>query len=89
MFSYEKKLQYPVNIKNPNPKYAQIIISHVLDGIEMAHEAKLPEQIIDFIRTHHGTRRPDYFYIMEQKEQAVPPVIIKKVVRVFPVQIHI
>ena len=27
MFAYEKKLQYPVNIKNPNPKYAQIIIS--------------------------------------------------------------
>lgn len=27
MWKYEKKLQYPVNIKNPNPKYAQIIIS--------------------------------------------------------------
>lgn len=27
MFQYEKKLQYPVNIKTPNPKYAQIIIS--------------------------------------------------------------
>jgi len=27
MFSYEKILQYPVNIKNTNPKYAQIIIS--------------------------------------------------------------
>jgi len=27
MFMYEKKLQYPVKIKNPNPKYAQIIIS--------------------------------------------------------------
>lgn len=27
MFQYEKKLQYPVRIKNPNPKYAQIIIS--------------------------------------------------------------
>lgn len=27
MFQYEKKLQYPVNIQNPNPKYAQIIIS--------------------------------------------------------------
>lgn len=27
MFQYEKKLQYPINIKNPNPKYAQIIIS--------------------------------------------------------------
>ncbi|MCR4564237.1 MAG: manganese catalase family protein [Clostridiales bacterium] len=27
MFQYEKKLQFPVNIKNPNPKYASIIIS--------------------------------------------------------------
>ncbi len=27
MFVYEKKLQYPVNIKNPNPKLAQIIIT--------------------------------------------------------------
>ena len=27
MWSYEKKLQYPVNIKNPNPKLAQMIIS--------------------------------------------------------------
>lgn len=27
MFQYEKKLQYPVRIKTPNPKYAQIIIS--------------------------------------------------------------
>lgn len=27
MFQYEKILQYPVNIKNPNPTYAKIIIS--------------------------------------------------------------
>lgn len=27
MWNYEKKLQYPVKIKNPNPKYAQIIMS--------------------------------------------------------------
>ena len=27
MWSYEKKVQYPVNIKNPNPKLAQMIIS--------------------------------------------------------------
>ena len=29
MWIYEKKLQYPVNIKNPNPIYAQIIISQL------------------------------------------------------------
>lgn len=27
MFQYEKKLQYPVNIKNPNPKLAKVIIT--------------------------------------------------------------
>lgn len=27
MWSYEKKLQYPVNIKNPNPKLAKLIIT--------------------------------------------------------------
>lgn len=27
MWQYQKKLQYPINIKNPNPKFAKIIIS--------------------------------------------------------------
>jgi len=47
---------------------ARIIIDHVVNGIEMARKAGLPEQIIDFIRTHHGDRRVEYFYFMEQKE---------------------
>ena len=51
-----------------NVESAQIIISHVLDGIKMAQKARLPEQVIEFIRTHHGTRRTEYFYIMEQRE---------------------
>ena len=50
-----------------NIESAEIIISHVTDGIEMAHKNHIPERIIDFIRTHHGTRRTDYFYINEQK----------------------
>ena len=29
MWAYEKKLQYPVKIKNPNPLYAKIIISQL------------------------------------------------------------
>lgn len=41
---------------------AQIIISHVAKGIELAKKHQLPEVIIDFIRTHHGTTRVDYFY---------------------------
>ena len=46
---------------------ARIITGHVLSGIEMARKAKIPEQIIDFIRTHHGTRRVEYFYRLERK----------------------
>lgn len=41
---------------------AAIIISHVIKGIEIAKKHKLPEQIIDFIRTHHGTSITAYFY---------------------------
>ncbi|MGD0712322.1 MAG: HDIG domain-containing metalloprotein, partial [Bacteroidales bacterium] len=41
---------------------ASIIISHVIKGIELAKKHNLPERIIDFIRTHHGTRRTQYFY---------------------------
>jgi putative nucleotidyltransferase with HDIG domain len=41
---------------------ARIIASHVTQGIEMAREANLPAQIIDFIPQHHGTRVLAYFY---------------------------
>ncbi len=50
-----------------NTESAEIIISHVTDGIELAHKNHVPERIIDFIRTHHGTRRTEYFYINEKK----------------------
>jgi len=41
---------------------ASIIIGHVIQGIEIAKKNNLPEQIIDFIRTHHGTTITAYFY---------------------------
>jgi len=47
---------------------ARIIVSHVIKGVEMAKRSNLPEEIIDFIRTHHGTRKVEYFYIMQQKD---------------------
>ncbi len=47
---------------------ARIIISHVIEGIEMARKNSLPEYIIDFIRTHHGTTTARYFYNMQVKE---------------------
>jgi cyclic-di-AMP phosphodiesterase PgpH len=41
---------------------AGIIIGHVIKGVEIAKKYNLPEQIIDFIRTHHGTGMTTYFY---------------------------
>ncbi len=58
----------------PPRESAAIIIGHVLSGIEKARKAKLPDQIIDFIRTHHGTSRANYFYVMEQRLNPGIPV---------------
>jgi len=41
---------------------AQIIINHVIDGIELAKKNNLPDRVIDFIRTHHGSSVVYYFY---------------------------
>jgi putative nucleotidyltransferase with HDIG domain len=43
-------------------KSAEIIISHVANGIEIAQKNKIPPQIIDFIKTHHGTSKVQFFY---------------------------
>ena len=48
---------------------ASIIINHVIDGIEIARKYNLPDRIIDFIRTHHGTSMVYYFYKKEQETQ--------------------
>ncbi|RLD28629.1 MAG: phosphohydrolase [Bacteroidetes bacterium] len=45
---------------------AAIIISHVIDGIEIAKKHNLPDRVIDFIRTHHGTSLVYYFYTQEK-----------------------
>ncbi|MGB2087742.1 MAG: HD family phosphohydrolase [Psychroflexus salarius] len=47
---------------------AQIIIDHRLEGIEYAKKNNLPDRIIDFIRTHHGTTTVYYFYQKAQQE---------------------
>lgn len=48
---------------------AKIIINHVIVGVELAKANNLPEQIIDFIRTHHGTTYVGYFLNL-MKEQS-------------------
>ena len=52
---------YNPHDEEPPLKSAEIIIDHVYHGIELGKEYKLPEMIIDFIRTHHGTSRVEYF----------------------------
>lgn len=41
---------------------ALIITSHVREGVELAEEGKLPKEIVDIIRQHHGTSLVSYFY---------------------------
>ena len=48
--------------KLPYEQSAQIIIKHVHKGIEIARKHQIPESVIDFIRTHHGNTRVDFFY---------------------------
>jgi putative nucleotidyltransferase with HDIG domain len=45
---------------------ARIIIDHALNGIEIAKKYNLPDRVIDFIRTHHGTSLVYYFYMKEK-----------------------
>lgn len=48
---------------------AEIIIDHVIKGIEIARKNNLPDRVIDFIRTHHGTSLVYYFYKKEREQQ--------------------
>jgi membrane-associated HD superfamily phosphohydrolase len=46
-----------------SPRMSSLIIAaHVKDGIALAREHGLPQEIVDFIPMHHGTTRIDYFY---------------------------
>ena len=47
---------------------SRLILNHISDGIEIAKRNNLPDRIIDFIRTHHGTTPTRYFYHKAKKE---------------------
>jgi len=47
---------------------AQIIISHVTDGLKMADKHGLPSVIRDFISTHHGQGKAKYFFVKYKNE---------------------
>ena len=55
---------------------AQIIISHVNEGLRLAEKANLPNIIKDFIKTHHGTGLAKFFYVKYQNEH--PNEIVNK-----------
>lgn len=55
---------------------AKIIIDHVLNGITSARKAKLPDRVIDFIRTHHGTTTVLYF--LQQAQQGNPEIDVEQ-----------
>lgn len=61
-------------ITNVNPhdevsasESAKIIIDHVINGIELARKNNLPDRVIDFIRSHHGTSTVYYFFKKQQE----------------------
>lgn len=60
-FAENQRGDNPHNRLRPNMS-ALILKTHVKDGIELAKKHKLPQDIIDFIATHHGTSRIEYFY---------------------------
>ncbi len=53
---------------------AQIIISHVTEGLKMADKYGLPKVIRDFIATHHGQGKAKFFYIRYKNEHPDDPV---------------
>lgn len=53
---------------------AQIIISHVTEGLKMANKYNLPQVIRDFIATHHGQGKAKFFYIRYRNEHPNEPV---------------
>ena len=69
MFSYEKKLQYPVKIKNPNPLYAKLIISQYggPDGElgaslrYLSQRFTMPFDELKGLLTDIGTEAPEMF----------------------------
>ncbi len=57
---------------------AQMIINHVKEGIKIAKKNNLPDVLVDFIRTHHGTTTVMYFYRQYIKNFPEEEVDLKK-----------
>ena len=58
----------------PREEAAQIVISHVTEGLKLAEKYNLPKTIKDFITTHHGNGKTKFFYISYKNEHPDEPV---------------
>lgn len=47
---------------------AQMLISHVTEGLKLAEKYNLPQVIREFIATHHGLGKTKYFYVKQKNE---------------------
>jgi putative nucleotidyltransferase with HDIG domain len=64
----ENQINIPNLLKQISPNLSKsVIINHVKDGVQIAKKHRLPEEVIDFIRTHHGTSIVSYFYHMAKE----------------------
>ena len=61
-FSENQTSRYSPHKRLTPIESAKIIIDHVSDGVLIAKKNKLPNRVIDFIKTHHGTSRVYYFF---------------------------
>ena len=62
VFFSENQASYSPHDDLSSEVSAKIIIEHVLHGITLARKSKLPDRVVDFVRTHHGTTTVLYFY---------------------------
>ena len=53
---------------------AQMLISHVTEGLKLAEKYNLPKSIKEFIQTHHGQGKTKYFYVKQKNEHPDDPV---------------
>lgn len=67
MFKENQYSENPHDFMSPEES-AACILSHPIDGVKLAKEAKLPPRLIDFIYQHHGTTATAYFYHKAKQE---------------------
>ncbi|MGA1546372.1 MAG: HD family phosphohydrolase [Flavobacteriaceae bacterium] len=74
-FSENQTANYSPHEKLKPMESAELIINHVDYGVTLAEKYKLPDRIIDFIKTHHGTSTVYFFY---KKQEELTPGNVQK-----------